>query len=135
MRPLARVRRIALFEREVRERLSGTALDLILGQAAVISEGQRSTRAGMPAYFGSTMLTIDLPSMASLLREPCDAGCAARLATEMQTDPAAVERLKAIAAREAERVSGMRPKAISTEVKVRSQGSRVFVDVDVEASF
>jgi hypothetical protein len=36
-RPMARATRIALFEREVRERLSRTALDLVLSRAEVIS--------------------------------------------------------------------------------------------------
>jgi hypothetical protein len=31
------------------------------GRAEVISEGQRGVRNGRDAYFGSTMLTIDLP--------------------------------------------------------------------------
>ena len=37
-RPMARATQIALFEREVRERLSRTALDLVLSRAEVISE-------------------------------------------------------------------------------------------------
>ena len=81
LRPLARVQRIALFEREVRERLSRAALDLVFERAEVMSEGQRSSRAGQPVYFGSTMLTIDLEALAPQLREPCDAGTARRLAT------------------------------------------------------
>ena len=78
-RPMARATRIALFEREVRERLSPAALELVLGRAEVISEGQRGLRNGRDAYFGSTMLTIDLPSLDLLLRDACDAGTARRL--------------------------------------------------------
>ena len=79
-RPMARATRIALFEREVRERLSRAALELVLGRAEVISEGQRGVRNGRDAYFGSTMLTIDLPSLDLLLRDACDAGTARRSA-------------------------------------------------------
>jgi hypothetical protein len=68
-RPMARATRIALFEREVRERLSRAALELVLARAEVISEGQRSVRGGRDAYFGSTMLTIDLPALELLLRD------------------------------------------------------------------
>src|SRR5262245_8714152 len=39
-KPMARVTRIALIEREVREQLSLAALDLLFGRAEVISEGQ-----------------------------------------------------------------------------------------------
>jgi len=84
-RPMARATRIALFEREVRERLSRAALELVLGRAEVISEGQRGVRNGRDAYFGSTMLTIDLPSLDLLLRDACDAGTARRLAELLDT--------------------------------------------------
>src|SRR5262245_1785588 len=90
LRPVARVQRIALFEREVRERLSASALDLVLSGAVVLSEGQRSVRAGGGAYFGSTMLTIDLKALASVLRDACDAGCAARLAGQLASDARAL---------------------------------------------
>lgn len=132
---MARVQRIALFEREVRERLSPSSLELILGRLDVMSEGQRETRAGGDLYLGSTMLTLALGSLAGVLRDACDAACAQRLARQLQDDGVALTRLKAIAAKEVERLAGARPKGISAEAKVRSQGSRVFVDIDVEATF
>jgi hypothetical protein len=134
LRPLARVQRIALFEREVRERLSRAALDLVFERAEVMSEGQRSTRAGQPVYFGSTMLTVDLEALAPQLRESCDAGTARRLATLLANDAAAAARVKSVAGQEAVRIAGGRLKAIATEVKVRAKGARVFIDVDVEGT-
>jgi hypothetical protein len=134
LRPLARVQRIALFEREVRERLSRAALDLVFERAEVISEGQQSTRAGQPVYFGSTMLTIDLEGLAPQLRESCDAGTARHLATLLKNDTAVATRVKSVAAREAARIAGARLKAIATEVKVSARGARVFIDVDVEGT-
>jgi len=134
LRPLARVQRIALFEREVRERPSRAALDLVFERAEVMSEGQRSTRAGQPVYFGSTMLTIDLEALAPQLRESCDAGTARRLATLLASDAAVAARVKAVASQEAARIAGGRLKAIATEVKVRAKGARVFIDVDVEGT-
>jgi hypothetical protein len=134
LRPLARVQRIALFEREVRERLSRAALDLIIERAEVMSEGQRSTRAGQPIYFGSTMLTINLDTLAPLLREPCDAGTARRLATLLMDDAHANARIKQIATREAARIVGGRLHAVATEVKVSARGVRVFIDADVEGT-
>ncbi len=135
LRPMARVTRIALFEREIRERLSPSALDLVLAQAAVMSEGQRESRGGRAVYCGSTMLTIRLDALAPALRDACDAGCAQRLAHQMQNDAQVAARVKAIAFGETERVAAARPKAVNAEIKVRAQGITVFVDVDVEATF
>jgi hypothetical protein len=134
LRPLARVQRIALFEREVRERLSRAALDLLFERAEVMSEGQRSTRAGQPAYFGSTMLTINLEALAPVLREVCDAGTARRLATLLFDDGAVATRCKSIATKEAARIAGGRLRAVATEVKVSARGARVFIDIDVEGT-
>jgi len=134
-RPMARATRIALFEREVRERLSRAALELVLGRAEVISEGQRGVRGGRDAYFGSTMLTVDLPSLDLLLRDACDAGTARRLAELLESDETAQKRIQALAASEAERVAGATPTSVSAHVAIRSQAAKVFIDIDVEATF
>jgi hypothetical protein len=134
-RPMARATRIALFEREVRERLSRAALELVFGRAEVISEGQRGVRGGRDAYFGSTMLTIDLPALELLLRDACDAGTARRLADLLADDRAAAARIEALAAAETTRVAGQAPKTVSTHVAIRAQAAKVFIDIDVEATF
>jgi hypothetical protein len=132
---MARATRIALIEREVRERLSPAALELCLSRADVISEGQRSKRGGRDAYFGSTMLTIDLPSLELVLRDACDAGTARRLAELLEADATAAERIRELAAREAARVAGATPSEVSTHVSIRAQAAKVFIDIDVEAGF
>jgi hypothetical protein len=132
LRPLARVQRIALFEREVRERLSRAALDLVFERAEVMSEGQKSTRAGQEVYFGSTMLTIDLEALAPVLREVCDAGTARRLGKLLATDAAVASKVRAIATKEAVRVAGGRFASVATEMKVNARGVKIFIDVDVE---
>jgi hypothetical protein len=129
---MARVQRIALFEREVRERPSRAALDLVFRRAEVMSEGQQAIRDGRPVYFGSTMLTLNLEALALLLRESCDAGTARRLAAVLDGDPAIASRVKTSATREAARLAGGRLKTIATEIKVSARGARVFIDVDVE---
>ena len=134
-KPMARATRITLFEREVKERLSRAALDLLLSRAERLSEGQRSVRGGRNAYFGSTMLTIDLASFADVLRDACDASTAHRLATLLETDAAVPRRIRDIAEREAARVAAARLRDVRTQVTVRAQGSKVFIDVDVEAGF
>src|SRR4051812_2219565 len=134
-RPMARATRIALFEREVRERISRAALELVLGRAEVISEGQRGVRGGRDAYFGSTMLTIDLGSLELLLRDACDAGTARRLADLLEADADAQAHIEALANSETVRVAGAKPQNVSTHVAIRSQAAKVFIDIDVEATF
>ena len=134
-RPMARATRIALFEREVRERLSRAALELLFARADLISEGQRSVRGGRDAYFGSTMLTIDLPDLALLLRDACDAGTARRLASLLEGDESVTRRVQELAARETARVAGAVPANVGTHIAIRAQGARVFIDVDIEATF
>jgi hypothetical protein len=132
---MARATRIGLFEREVRERPARAALDLLFARAEVMSEGQRTQRGGRDAYFGSTMLTFDLPALSVLLRDACDAGTAQRLAALLEADPSVGKRVQELAKREAARVSGAVPLTVSTHVAIRAQGAKVFIDVDVEAAF
>ena len=102
LRPLARVERISLFEREVKERLSRAALDVLFAAAGVMSEGQRAARGGRESFFGSTMLTIELDAVALALRDAPDARSAQRLAALLARDAGAQSRIKRLAA---ERVS------------------------------
>lgn len=134
-RPMARATRITLFEREVRERLSRAALDVVFARAERLSEGQRSQRGGREAYFGSTMLTIDLAAFGDVFRDACDAGTAHRVATLLEADSTVPRRIRELALREAARIAGARLKDVRTQVTVRAQGAKVFVDVDVEAAF
>jgi hypothetical protein len=134
-RPMARATRIGLFEREVRERPARAALDLLFARAEVISEGQRSQRGGRDAYFGSTMLTFDLPALAVVLRDACDAATAVRLASLLEAEPQVGKRVQELARREATRVAGAAPREVSTHVAIRAQGAKIFIDVDVEATY
>jgi hypothetical protein len=135
LRPLARVERISLFEREVKERLSRAALDVLFATAGVMSEGQRAARGGRESFFGSTMLTIELDAAALALRDAADARSAQRLAALLARDAGAQARIKRLAAEECERLSSARPRSLNTDIKVRARGTTVYVDVDVEASF
>jgi hypothetical protein len=81
------------------------------------------------------MLTVGMANLVSVLREPADAGTAQRLATLLRSDPTIKARIDAVAGREVHRVTGTRPKGVRTEIQIRAQGERVFIDADVEASF
>jgi hypothetical protein len=132
--PMARAARITLFEREVRERLSRSALDLVFARAELLSEGQEAERGGRRIYFGSTMLTIDLPELSHVLRDACDAGTARRLVALMEADADVPHRIREIARREVARILGRPVEELSVHVAIRAQGAKVFVDVDVEAA-
>jgi hypothetical protein len=134
-KPMARAIRIALFQREIRERLSPAALDLIFARAEIISEGQRAVRGGHDSYFGSTMLTLDLPALSAQLSDACDAGTARRLAALLEADGSVARRIQQLSEREAARVAGEVPRQVGTHITIRSQGAKVFVDIDVEAVF
>jgi len=133
-KPMARATRIALFEREVRERLSRAALDVIFARADRLSEGQRQPRGGRETFFGSTMLTVDLAAFADIFRDACDAGTARRLAALMESDATVPRRIREIAEREAARIAAVRLKDLRTQIVVRAQGAKVFIDVDVEGA-
>jgi hypothetical protein len=125
---MARAERVTLFEREIRERLSRVALEILLDGAEVLSEGQVQERR----YFGSTMITIDLARHAEFLREPCDAVTARHTAALLQSDARAIARIRRIADREARRLAVTQLARIATELHFRWQGVKVCVDVDVE---
>lgn len=132
-KPMARVTRVALFQREIRERLSDAALHVLLAKAEVISEGQVAP-AGMAKYYGSTMLTMDLALCTAEFREMMDAATALRVAEMLRSDRRFKPRLRDLARREAERVADAKLKNLEMEVKVDVRGPRVLVDLDVEAT-
>ena len=86
-KPMARATRVRLYEREVREKLSGPAVEILLDRAQLLAEGarSRSPTAGQ-AFFGSIMMTIDLAQVAEAVCERCDEATAARLADMMSSD-------------------------------------------------
>jgi hypothetical protein len=134
LRPMAQVRRIALIEREVREFLSQAALDVVFARMHVISEGEASAAGGKRVFVGSTMLTCDVSSLAEILREPTDEGTTRRLAALLTKEPTLERRIQAVVRREVERIAGALPKSVRGETRIRTQGTHLFVDIDVEAS-
>jgi hypothetical protein len=131
-KPMARASRVTLFQREIRERLSAPAIELLLDAAEVLSEGQAEPGDARATYYGSTMITIDLAKLADLVREPCDAASARRVSELLAADGRAAARVRKIAEREARRLAGRALGRIAISPSHRYAGSRVFVDVDVE---
>jgi hypothetical protein len=134
IRPMLRATRASLFEREVTERLAGAAIEILLGGAEVLSEGRFADDGAGGPWFGSTMLTIDLGRLGSSLREAVDARAAQRAALLVAADPRVTARMRQVAASEAERLAGRRLGVLSTEIRVRAEGTRLKLDVEVEAA-
>lgn len=135
LRPMARCKVVSVFEREIREKLTRSAVDLLFSVAEVLFEGQKATRGGREAFLGSTMVTIDLRKLVATLREANDPRATQRLGALLAKDPTALARARAIAESELVRSQGRKPREVTAEVRVRSRGTTLFVDVDVEASF
>ncbi len=132
-RPLTSAFRVSLFEREVKERLSGAALDLLIAHSLVLSEGQRSTSStARAAFFGSMMLTVDLKTLQPLVREPIDSPIAERMVALLAGDPRLTERVRRLAEREAVRLSNGPAPLESVELRVRLAGTVLHIDVDIE---
>jgi hypothetical protein len=132
-KPMAKAARVTLFEREVRERLSSSAVEILLDGAEVLSEGQR-VRAlrGGEVFYGSTMLTIDIARAAELVRDRCDDDNARRVSAMMAADPRVGNRLREVAEREATRLAGVTVRAHATDVRFRTTGTTILVDIDLE---
>jgi hypothetical protein len=132
-KPMVRALRVSLIEREVSECLSSAAIDILLDRARVLSEGRRAASGSAgSAFFGSTMITIDVAACADVVREQCDAVLARRLAAFMAEDARVIGRAQRIAEHEAERLAGVRIRARAADVRVRAQGALLYIDVDVE---
>ena len=132
-KPMARANRVTLFEREIREKLSVAAIEILVERARILSEGKRSAAPTARArYFGSTMITVDVAALAEFVREPCDAHSATRVAELIRDDARVIKRVHKIAAREAERLAGGPVRVRAGDVRVRAQGTFVYLDVDVE---
>ncbi len=138
----ARVHRIRLIRREIRESLSAGALDLLLEHAELVVEGsgELGSAPGVAAglrdrLYATVMLTIDLTRCAHGFREPADAATAERVAELMRETTTVRTRLLALARGRLAQLAGVDEDAleISLEPQVRADGVRVLVDGDAVA--
>ncbi len=128
-KPMAMARRVSLFEREIRVRLSSPAVDILFDGASVMSEGQVED----DGYFGSTMVTIDVSRAEVLVSDACDAVTARRVADLMEGDDRIRRRARDIAVTEGSARAGQPLRNPQVDVRVRATGAHVQLDVDVEA--
>jgi hypothetical protein len=127
---MAMARRISLFEREVTVRLSPVGVDVLFGAGSVLSEGDFAGER----FCGSTMITIDLARTATSISDPIDASTARRVAELVPGDDHARERAKRIAIGAARRSAGCALADATVDVRARSVGHQLHLDLDLEAS-
>src|SRR5262249_35234742 len=99
----------------------------------VLAEGRRAEgpTAGR-AFFGSIMITVDLSALSGGVREKCDELAAERVTTMMSEDARVMGRVRRLAESEASKLANAPIKVHTADVRMRSTGACVHIDVDVE---
>jgi len=128
--PMAKSRKVSLFEREIRIRLSQAATEILFSKASILSEGQGKDEW----YFGSTMMTIDLEKIAHIVSDSCDAATAKRILNLCKSDKRFCAAAKILAISEAKRVSSVELAEPQVDFRFRRSGQHIYIDMDVEAS-
>jgi hypothetical protein len=128
-KPMRRARRVSLFEREIRVRLSPAAIEILFGTAAVLSEGLVEGNR----YYGSTMITIDLARVDGHVSEACDVTTARDVEALLADDPRVHEQARRAGAVEATRLAGRALQPPQIDLRVHRNGRHFHIDMDVEA--
>jgi len=137
--PWARVRRVQLIRREVREVLSPGAIQVLFDNADFVVEGGEELggrRSADRRFYATVMVTIDLSRCAACFREPADEATARRVAELMEGGPLVHQRVLALATQEVAQLAKAEPEtlALTIETGVRSEGTAVLLDIDVMAT-
>jgi hypothetical protein len=126
---MAMARRVSLFEREVVVRLAPVAIELIHGNARILTEGELTG----DFYAGSTMLTVDLSRTVDRISDPPDVSTAQRVALLYAADERCRGHARRIAVSEAHRMAGCDLSAPLVDVESRARGPEVHLSLNVEA--
>lgn len=127
---MAHASRVSLFHREVRTQLSSAAIEILFGQATVLSEGQFEDCC----FFGSTMITIDCTRAAEWVSDHCDATTVRQVGELLLRDDRFRERVRSLGEREAMRQARAPLGPMQIEMRLRTSGNHLHVDVDIEAT-
>jgi hypothetical protein len=128
-KPVAFARRISLFERTVSVRLAPAAVDLLLGAAKVLSEGELND----DGFAGSTMVSVDLASTASRVSDPVDPSTAQLLAELCRGDPQVRARGRELALAYAARIAGDELGQAQVDLESAAYGAQLRLSFNVEA--
>jgi hypothetical protein len=129
-KPMARANQVSLFHREIRTSLSSAAVEILLGQAQVLSEGQ----IDFGLYCGSTMITIDCSKAGTWVSDPCDSTTVRQLADLLLSDDRFRASARELGMREAQRLAGADLGTTQIEMSLRCAGTNLHVDLDIEAT-
>jgi hypothetical protein len=127
---MAQASRVSLFHREIRTQLSSAAIEILFGQATVLSEGQFEDSC----FFGSSMITIDCSRATEWVSDRCDATTVRQVAELLLRDDRFRDRVRELGQREALRLARARLGPMQIEMRIRTAGNNLHVDVDVEAT-
>ena len=129
-KPMARAKHVSLFHREIRTRLSSAAVEILLGQAQVLSEGQIDNGH----YCGSTMITIDCRKAAGWVSDPCDSTTVRQLSDLLLHNDRFRASARELGMREAQRLAAQPLGTTQIEMSLRTAGTNLHVDLDIEAT-
>jgi hypothetical protein len=129
-KPMAKARRVSLFHKEIRVGLSSAAVEILLGQAQVLSEGQMEG----DGFYGSTMVSIACDKAREWVSDQCDATTVRQVGELLLADRRFKEKVRELGEREAHRMAERRLGAMQIELSVRTEGVLLHVDVDIEAT-
>lgn len=136
----ARVQKVQLIRREVREVLSPSALEVLFKHGEHVVEAGPELGGGRRAagqrFYATVMVTVDLRRCAVHFCEPADAATAEKLAELMLGSPRVRKKLVGLARPELARLAGVAPALLQVEIDhhARSEGTRVFIDGDAMVS-
>lgn len=128
-RPMAQVRQLPLFKREIIERISPAGFEVLLAAARRISEGKLGDDG---IFYGSTMITLDLANPGPKIRSILDPTTAERLAAMLSKDRKLQRRLERLGLEEASGVAGGQLADPAVDVRITAKGQQVLLDIDVE---
>jgi len=126
---MAKAKKIGLFARKVIENVSVAGFQALLTSATQVSEGQANDDG---RYFGSTIVSIDLQELKEQINDACDVATATRLCQCMAEDRDVLAQMGAIGQSEAQKLCSGPLVDAESDVRMRAEGSRILVDIDVE---
>lgn len=137
----ARVTRVQLIRREIRETLGQSALEVLFSAAEHVVEGSaelsESGRKGGEArpvarVYATVMVTIDLRACSAYFREPADEATAQRVAELMQESDRVAQQIAVLARPKLAELAGIAPERleVSLQHQVCADGTRILIDGD-----
>jgi hypothetical protein len=130
----ARVQKVQLIRREIRETLSPSALEVLWrhGEHVVEGGGEVGRESAGRRFYATVMVTFDLRRCAQYFREPADVATAERLAELLIGSPRVRNKLIALARPELARMAQVAEQCLHIEMDhhARAEGTQVLIDGD-----